>query len=111
MENLVIDGVALTSIIGVIAFIVSAIVEVTKKLKPFSLMPTQLWCVIVSVVVCVAGYFGYCTYTGIEAVWYLVGDAVIVAFIVAYIAMYGWDTAKELYDRFTGKTTAEKKGE
>lgn len=101
MENIIIDGVAVTSVIGVIAFIVSAIVEITKKLKPFSLMPTQLWCMIVSVVVCVAGYFGYCAYAGIKAVWYFAVAAVIVSFIVAYIAMYGWDTLKELYDRFT----------
>ena len=102
MNNIVIDGVALTSVVGIVAFIVSAIVEVTRKIKPFSLMPTQLWCIIVSVVVCIAGYFGYCAYAGISPVWYLAGDALIVAFIVAYVAMYGWDTLKELYDRFTG---------
>ena len=102
MNNIVIDGVALTSIVGAIAFIVSAIVEVTKKIKPFSLMPTQLWCIIVSAVVCVAGYFGYCAYAGIAPVWYFAVCAGIVSFIVAYIAMYGWDTARELYDRFTG---------
>jgi len=101
MNNIVIDGVALTSIVGVIAFVVSAIVEVTKEVKPFSLMPTQLWCMIVSVITCVAGYFGYCAYAGIAAEWYLAGASVIVAFIVSYIAMYGWDTVKTLYDRFT----------
>ena len=36
MNNIVIDGVALTSVVGIVAFIVSAIVEVTKKIKPFS---------------------------------------------------------------------------
>lgn len=108
MENIVINGVTLTSIIGVIAFVVSAIVEVTKELKPFSLMPTQLWCMIVSAVTCIALYFGYCAWAGITAVWYVAFAAFIVSFIVAYIAMYGWDTLKSLYDRFTTGRTGEK---
>ena len=95
MNNIVIDGVALTSIVGAVAFIVSAIVEVTKKIKPFSLIPTQLWCIIVSAVVCVTGYFGYCAYAGIAPVWYFAVCAGIVAFLVAYVAMYGWDTLNE----------------
>lgn len=101
MNNIVIDGVALTSMVGVIAFVVSAIVEVTKGIKPFSLMPTQLWCMIVSAVTCVVAYFGYCAWAGIAAVWYMAFAAFIVSFIIAYIAMYGWDTVKDLYDRFT----------
>lgn len=103
MTNIVIDGVALTSIMGALAFMVSIIVEITKKVKPFSLMPTQLWCMIVSAAVCVIGYFGYCAYAGIAAKWYFAVAAVIVSAIVAYVAMYGWDTAKELYDRFSRK--------
>lgn len=103
MNNLVIDGVALTSLIGAAAFIVSAIVEVTKKIKPFCLMPTQLWCIIVSAVVCFAGYFAYCAYAGISPVWYFAVASLIVSVIVAYVAMYGWDTLKQLYERFTAK--------
>lgn len=101
MENFAIAGFSLTGILGIIAFIVSAIVEVTKKVKPFSLMPTQLWCMIVSVVVCVTAYFGYCAYSTTSIMWYFVVCAVIASFIVSYIAMYGWDTLRTLYDRFT----------
>ena len=100
MSNIITDGIAITSIIATIAFTTSLIVEVTKRIKPISLMPTQLWCIIVSVVLCVVGYFAYCVYAGIPIIWYLAGDAVIAAFVIAYVAMYGWDILKALYDRY-----------
>ena len=102
MSNIITDGIAVISVIGTIAFIVSLIVELTKKIKPFSLIPTQLWCIIVSAVLCVTGYIAYSIYAGLPLIWYLAGDAFIASFIVAYIAMYGWDILKALYDRYIG---------
>ena len=100
INSIFISGISLTGLLGFAAFLTSAIVEVTKKIKPFSLMPTQLWCMIVSFVVCVLAYFGYSAYSAIPVRWYFVACVVVASFIVAYIAMYGWDTLKTLYERF-----------
>lgn len=107
MDNFAIAGVSLTGILGIAAFLVSVIVEVTKKIKPFSLIPTQLWCMIVALVVCIAAYLGYCAYSGIAVVWYFLACAIMAGFIAAYIAMYGWDTMKSLYDRFVNDVKKE----
>lgn len=99
-DNIAIAGVSLTGILGFAAFLVSVVVEFTKEVKPFSLMPTRLWCMTVSAVLCLCAYFGYCAYLAIPAVWYLAVCALVASVIVSYIAMYGWDTLKDLLDRF-----------
>ena len=38
---------------------------------------------------------GYCSIKGIAVVWYMVFAAVVLAFMVAYAAMFGFDKLKE----------------
>ena len=100
LDNIIVSGISLTGLLGLAAFITSVIVEITKKVKPFSLIPTQLWCMLVALLVCVVGYLGYSAYAAMPVRWYFVACVIVAAFIVAYIAMYGWDTLKSLYERF-----------
>lgn len=40
-------------------------------------------------------FFAYCSIKGIAVVWYMVFAAVVLAFMVAYAAMFGFDKLKE----------------
>ena len=87
-------SVAIIGILGVLAFVVSLITELLKD------MPTKAFVILVSLIVTVTALLIYVAYAHIALLWYYVALAVFAAFVVAYIAMYGWDTLKELKDRF-----------
>ena len=84
-------------VITALAFAVNIIVQLTKELVP---VPTKLWTLVVSGAV-VAGSFASAVSAGIFP---LTATSVVPAltgvFIVAYIAMYGFDTFRELWERF-----------
>lgn len=81
----------------VLAFVINIIVQITKNIIP---MPTNLWCMIVSLVVNIAGLVGLHSMGKI-----IINGAVIVitvagSFFTAFIAMYGFNTLKDLWSRF-----------
>ena len=57
------------------------------------------WSVIISIigvlVVTLGAFFAYCSIKGIAVVWYMVFAAVVLAFMVAYAALFGFDKLKE----------------
>ncbi|MBR5506881.1 MAG: hypothetical protein IKV88_02410 [Clostridia bacterium] len=84
-------------IVMVLAFTVNIIVQVTKD---FILLPTKLWCIVVSaslIIGCVLSVMaiGYIKFSLFAILLGIVGS-----FIVAFIAMYGFDTFRELWERF-----------
>ena len=79
---------------------VSLITELLKDMPGIKKMPTKAFVILVSLVVTVAALLIYAAYVNAVLLWYYVALAVFAAFIVAYIAMYGWDTLKELKDKF-----------
>jgi len=87
-------------IIGILTFVVSVIVEVTKTLPWFSNIPTDLEVIVLSMILTLIAFFAYVSYASIAITWYLVVGAIIAGFFVAFIAMYGWDKLTTLYDRF-----------
>ena len=87
-------------ILGALAFDVYIIVEVLKEHTGIKKIPTKLFVIIISFIVTVVALFVYSAMQGITVLWYYVVLAVFAAFVVAYISMYGWDTLKELKDRF-----------
>lgn len=90
----------LTFVLGVVmvlSFVVNIVVQLTKGIVP---IPTKLWCVIVSVAVDMGSLFGVFALGVIKFSAAYVIFSVIGSFIVAYIAMYGFDTFKELWQRF-----------
>lgn len=77
------------------AFIVNIIVQITKGFIP---IPTKLWCIIVSVSVMSLALLSTKTYHDV-----CVSDifsSFVGSLVVAYVAMYGFDTLKELWQRF-----------
>ena len=90
----------LSTILGVImaiAFLVNIIVQLTKGIIP---IPTKLWCIIVSVFVMATLLFVAVSMQLIKFNACYIILSLFGSFIVAFIAMYGFDTFKELWERF-----------
>lgn len=87
--------------LGVMAFIVSAVTEAFKKWEWFDRkVPTALTVIILSMVLCPLSLLALASYYGIAIEWFMVFAAFIAAFIVALIAMDGWERLTDLKDRF-----------
>lgn len=81
----------------ILAFAVNIIVQMTKSYIP---LPTKLWCVLVAMTVNLGALFGAVSLGTLEiSVGYVI-FSLVGSFFVAYIAMYGFDTFKELWQRF-----------
>jgi len=90
----------LSTILGIVmavAFLVNIIVQLTKGFIP---VPTKLWCIIVSIVVMMAVLYAGISFCLIEPCSASIIFGIFGSFIVAFIAMYGFDTFKELWERF-----------
>lgn len=101
---------ALLSVIGVFAFLVSVITEVTKGVGFLGRIPTDLQVIVLSLVLCFLAYFTYVSYYQMPVKWFYLVGCVIAAFLVAFVTMYGWTKFMDLYNRFkkTGGSGDEK---
>ncbi|MHC1749483.1 MAG: hypothetical protein AB9856_14520 [Cellulosilyticaceae bacterium] len=87
-------------LIGGLAFVVTVITEVTKNISILKNIPTDLHVVLLSVLLSVLTYFVYVSYGDTKIIWYYIVASVILGFLVAYIAMFGWSKFDELWKRF-----------
>lgn len=88
MES-VLNWSVIISIIGVLVVLTNIVVQVLKKVTWDKLA------MIVSLVLTLGAFFAYCSIKEISVVWYMVFAAVVLAFMVAYAAMFGFDKLKE----------------
>lgn len=88
MES-VLNWSVIISIIGVLVVLTNIVVQVLKKVTWDKLA------MIVSLVLTLGAFFAYCSIKEIAVVWYMVFAAVVLAFMVAYAAMFGFDKLKE----------------
>ena len=86
--------------IGLLALIVSVIAEVTKGVAILEKIPFNIQVIVLSLTLTLVAYFAYISYSGTAVVWYYVVADVIAGFVVAYVALYGWDKLADLYRRF-----------
>lgn len=93
MES-VLNWSVIISIIGVLVVLTNIVVQVLKKVT-WGKLPTNALAMIVSLVLTLGAFFAYCSIKGITVVWYMVFAAVVLAFMVAYAAMFGFDKLKE----------------
>lgn len=100
LEYLAQNAVVIMGIMGFLAFIINIIVEMTKELPVIKKMPTKAYVLVIAIAVCVLAMIIYAAVTGMHLYWYYIVLAVFGAFIIGYLAIYGWDTLKELYDRY-----------
>lgn len=88
------DWSIVLSIVGVLVVLTNIIVQVLKK-ATWEKLPTNILAVLVAMVLTVAAFFAYCQIKGIAVVWYMVAAAIVLGFMVAYAAMFGFDKLKE----------------
>ena len=81
-------------IIGVLVALTNIIVEVLKKFT-YDKIPTNILAVVVAIVLTLVAFFALMSYAALLVKWYHVAAAVVVAFMVAYSAMFGYDKLKE----------------
>lgn len=86
------------SIVGVLVVLTNIITQVLKKLT-WEKMPTNILVVIISMALTLVAFFAYCQIKAIAIVWYMVVAAVILGFLVAYAAMFGFDKLKEVLNQ------------
>lgn len=85
--------------IGVLAFLVSAIVQVIKELPWLQRIQTSLVAFVVSLVICPLAVVVFCQYLGIVVTLYYIIASIIVAFIVYLVATGGWERVTKMWRR------------
>lgn len=90
----------LIAVIGVLAFIVSLITQVFKGVGVLSKLPTDILVLVLSIGITVTAFMAYMQYIQQVIIWYMIIAAILAGFIVAFVAMYGWEKLSELWKRF-----------
>lgn len=92
------------SFIGIMAFIVSAITEAVKKWTWFEKrVPTALTVIALSLILCPVCALGLAAYHGVAVTWFMIAASFIIAFIVALVAMDGWERVTDLAGKLIRK--------
>lgn len=86
------------TVVGVLVALTNIIVQVVKKVT-WEKMPTNILVLVVSLVLTLVAFFAVCQIKGIAVVWYMVIAAVVLAFMVAYAAMFGYDKLVEILNQ------------
>lgn len=89
------DMALIVTLIGILVALTNVITEVVKKLT-WDKMPTNVLAVAVGELLTLASGLAYFQVKGIEVVWYYVVALVVIGFMVAYAAMFGFDKLKEI---------------
>ena len=93
--------------VGALAFIVSVITEVVKRIGAMKKVTTDVVVLALSMVLTIVAFLAYAQYASIAIVWYWIVAAIICGFFVAFIAMYGWNKLTELWARFNPNNNEE----
>lgn len=92
MESM--DTAVILTVIGVITAITNMLVQVLKQVT-WESVPTNLIVLCVAQALTLIAGGAYAQVQGIAIAWYMVCGAVVVGFLVAYAAMFGYDKLSE----------------
>ena len=87
------------ALIGVLAFLVSIIVQVIKELPGLNKIPTSIVALVTSLILCPVALAVLCTYYKTAVTWYYIFASIIAAFVVYLVATGGWEKVKGIWDR------------
>lgn len=87
------------ALIGVLAFLVSIIVQVIKEMPGLNSIPTNIVALATALILCPMALIILCTYYKVTIVWYYIVASVVGAFIVYLVATGGWERVKDIWDR------------
>ena len=85
--------------IGVMAFVVSVITQVIKSWPGLDKLPTAAVVIVLSLVLCPISMIALMEWMGQTVTWYMCFACMIAAFVVALVAMDGWDRVNEIWGR------------
>ena len=85
--------------IGVLAFLVSAIVQTMKEMPELKKVQTNAVALITSLILTPASVIVLCTYYKIVIEWYYIFASFIAAFIVYLVSTGGWERVTEMWNR------------
>lgn len=103
MDVLIQNMTLIIAIISALAFVVSVITEVFKGVGFLSKIPTDVVVLILSIGITVVVFIAYMQYIQQAILWYMILATIMAGFIVAFVAMYGWEKLSELWTRFNMK--------
>lgn len=87
------------ALIGVLAFLVSIIVQVIKELPGLNKIPTSIVALVTSLILRPVALAVLCTYYKTAVTWYYIFASIIAAFVVYLVATGGWEKVKGIWDR------------
>ena len=93
--------------IGVLAFVVSMVVQVIKEMPGLAEIPTNAVALAVALILCPVAVIVACQYFKIVITWYYVFASFIAAFIVYLVSTGGWERVREMWDRTRYKDDGE----
>lgn len=108
METLFANMTVILAVIGILAFLVSVVTQVFKGVGFLSMIPTDALVLVLSIGITVSAFVAYMQYIQMTILWYMILAAIMAGFIVAFVAMYGWEKLTELWKRMS-KTDQIKK--
>ena len=76
------------------------ITQVFKGVGVLSKLPTDILVLVLSIGITVTAFMAYMQYIQQVIIWYMIIAAILAGFIVAFVAMYGWEKLSELWKRF-----------
>lgn len=100
MEAILMNITLILGVIGALAFVVSVITQVFKGVSVLKKLPTDILVLVLSVGITVVAFIAYMQYVQQTILWYMILAAILAGFLVAFVAMYGWEKTTELWKRF-----------
>ena len=85
--------------IGVLAFLVSVIVQAIKEMPALKKIQTNVVALITSLILTPVAVIVLCTYYQIVIEWYYIFASFIAAFIVYLVSTGGWERVAEMWNR------------
>lgn len=89
------DLTKIIPIIGVLVALTNVIVQVLKK-ATWDKLPTNVLALVIAMLLCLVAGIAYCQVNAISITWYLVAALIVLGFLVAYAAMFGFDKLQEI---------------
>lgn len=100
IQTLIANMTIILAVIGSLAFIVSVITQVIKGIGIFNKVPTDIVVFVLSIGITVVAFIAYMQYIQMAILWYMILASIVAGFVVAFVAMYGWEKLSDLWKRF-----------
>ena len=91
------DITMLLTIVGALTIVTNIVVQVLKQIT-WDKLPTNIVALLVALLLTLATGAAYAQMNSITITWYMVAAAVVVGFLTAYAAMFGFDKLREVLE-------------